>query len=200
MMSLKAVPIALLLAIGLFYSHPALAHDAFGNGKSVWTGALHLLTSPLAVAALVGLVLALFGVQERMSVVAAGCAAAASALAGAVPTQIPVFAVPAAVVVLGLSAAAGLKPSKTATVLLSLLAGMAAGAASDLDNPSWQGVIGIAGVMLIVTISALAAFEDLSRLTWLQNILPIGRRILGSWVAAIGLLLGALAIRSGSGF
>ena len=35
---------ALLLVVGLFYSHPALAHDAFGNGKSVWTGALHLLT------------------------------------------------------------------------------------------------------------------------------------------------------------
>ena len=196
----KAVPTGLLLAIGLLFSHPALAHDAFGNGKSVWTGALHLLTSPLAIAALAGLVLALFGVQERMSVVAAGCAAAASAMAGAVPTQIPAFAIPASVVVLGLSAAAGLKPSKTGTVLLSLLAGMAAGAASDLDNPSWQGVIGIAGVMLIVTISALAAFEDLSRLAWLKNLLPIGRRILGSWVAAMGLLLGALAIRSNGGF
>lgn len=190
----------LFLTVGLLYSYPALAHDAFGNGKSVWTGALHLLTSPLAVAALAGLVLALFGVQERMSLVAAGCAAAASALAGAMPAQIPAFAVPAAVVVLGLSAAAGLKPSKTGTVLLSLLAGMAAGAASDLDNPSWQGVIGIAGVMLIVTIGALAAFEDLIRLTWLQNLLPVGRRILGSWVAAMGLLLGALAIRSGGGF
>lgn len=192
-----AVP---LLAIGLLYSHPALAHDAFGNAKSVWTGALHLLTSPLAVAALVGLVLALFGVAERMSLVAAGCAAVASALAGAVPAHIPAFVVPAAVVILGLSAAAGLKPSKPAAVLLSLLAGLAAGAASDLDNPSWQGVIGIAGVVLFVTISALAAFEDLVRLTWLQQALPIGRRILGSWVAAIGLLLGALAIRSGGGF
>ena len=190
----------LFLIVGLLYSYPALAHDAFGDSKSVWTGALHLLTSPLAVAALIGLVLALFGVQERMSVIAAGCAAAASALAGAVPAQIPAFAVPAAVVVLGLSAAAGLKPSKTSTVLLSLLAGMAAGAASDLDNPSWQGVIGIAGVMLIVTIGALAAFEDLIRLAWLQNLMPVGRRILGSWVAAMGLLLGALAIRSSGGF
>ncbi len=191
---------ALLLAIGLFYSHPALAHDAFGNGKSVWTGALHLLTSPLAVAAMVGLVLALLGVAERMSLVAAGCAAVASALAGAVPTHIPAFVVPATVVILGLSAAVGLKPSKPGTVLLSLLAGLAAGTASDLDNPSWQGVIGIAGVMLFVTISALAAFEDLVKVKWLQQALPIGRRILGSWVAAMGLLLGALAIRSAGGF
>jgi hypothetical protein len=81
-----------------------------------------------------------------------------------------------------------------------LLAGLAAGAASDLDNPSWQGVIGIAGVMLFVTISAPAALDDMARLAWLKNILPIARRILGSWVAAIGLLLGALAIRSGGGF
>jgi hypothetical protein len=191
---------ALLVATGLFCSSPAWAHDAFGNGKSVWTGALHLLTSPLAVAAMVGLVLALFGVQERMSLVAAVCAAATSALAAAVPAQIPAFAVPAVVVVLGLSAAAGLKPSKPVAVLLSLLAGLAAGAASDLDNPSWQGVIGIAGVMLFVTISALAALEDLARVAWLKNILPIARRILGSWVSAIGLLLGALAIRSGGGF
>ena len=191
---------ALLIAVGLVYSQAALAHDAFGNGKSVWTGALHLLTAPLAVAAMVGLVLALFGLQERMSLVAAVCAAGASALAAAVPAQIPAFAVPAAVVVLGLSAAAGLKPSKPGVVLLSLLAGLAAGAASDLDTPSWQGVIGIAGVMLFVTICALAALDDLARLTWLQNVLPIGRRVLGSWVAAIGLLLGALAIRSGGGF
>ena len=190
---------ALLVAIGLLCSSPAWAHDAFGNGKSVWTGALHVLTSPLAVAAMVGLVLALSGVQERMSLVAAVCAAATSALAAAVPTQIPAFVVPAAVVVLGLSAAAGLKPSKAGTVLLSLLAGLA-GRASDLDTPSWQGVIGVAGVMLFVTISALAALDDLVRLAWLKNILPIGRRILGSWVAAIGLLLGALAIRSGGGF
>ena len=190
----------LLVANGLFYSNAALAHDAFGNDKSVWTGALHLLTSPLAVAAMVGLVLALFGVHERMSLVAAVCAAATSALAAAVPTQIPAFAVPAAVVVLGLSATAGLKPSRLGTVLLSLLAGLAAGTASDLDNPSWQGVIGIAGVMLFVTISALAALDDMTRLPSLTNVLPIARRILGSWVAAIGLLLGALAIRTGGGF
>ena len=196
----KQASTALLIATGLFCNGPVWAHDAFGNGKSVWTGALHLLTSPLAVAAMVGLVLALFGVQERMSLVAAGCAAVTSALAAAAPAQIPAFAVPAAVVVLGLSAAAGWKPSRLGAVLLSLLAGLAAGAASDLDNPSWQGVIGIAGVMLFVTISALAALEDLARLAWLKNVLPIARRILGSWVAAIGLLLGALTIRSGGGF
>ncbi len=161
---------------------------------------MHLLTSPLAVAATAGLVLALLGIQERMSLVAAVCAAATSALAAAVPTQIPAFAVPAAVVVLGLIAAAGLQPSRPGTVLLSSLAGLAAGTASDLDTPSWQGVIGVAGVMLFVTVSALAALDDLARLAWLKNVLPIARRILGSWVAAIGLLLGALAIRSGGGF
>ena len=190
---------ALLLATGLLGSTPVWAHSAFGNANSVWSGALHLLTSPLAVAALVGLVMALFGVQERLSLVAAGCAAALSALAAAVPVQIPAFVVPAAVVILGVSAAAGLKPSMLGTVLLSLLAGLAAGVASDLDTPSWQGVIGIAGVMLFVIISALAALDDLSRLAWLKNILPVARRVLGSWVAAIGLLLGALAIRSGGG-
>ena len=191
---------ALLVATALLCCSPAWAHDAFGNGKSVWTGALHLLTSPLAVAATAGLVLALLGIQERMSLVAAVCAAATSALAAAVPTQIPAFAVPAAVVVLGLIAAAGLQPSRPGTVLLSSLAGLAAGTASDLDTPSWQGVIGVAGVMLFVTVSALAALDDLARLAWLKNVLPIARRILGSWVAAIGLLLGALAIRSGGGF
>ena len=193
----KHIPTALLLAIGVLGANPVWAHDAFGNGKSVWAGALHLLTSPLAVAAMVGLVLALFGVQEKLSLLAAGCAAVASALAAAVPALTPAFAVPAAVVVLGLSAAAGLKPSTLGTVLLSLLAGFAAGAGSELDNPSWQGVIGIAGVMLFVTISALAALDDLATLAKLKNILPIGRQIMGSWVADIGLLLGALAIFSG---
>ncbi|MES2944946.1 MAG: hypothetical protein V4772_18935 [Pseudomonadota bacterium] len=193
-----------LLAISLFCCSPAWAHDAFGNGKSVLTGALHLLTSPLSIAALLGLILALVGIPERLSFIAGGLAAAASAAAAAAPAfsaNLAASTAPAAVVVIGLTSVFAIKPSATGVIVLSLLAGTAAGQAADLDTPSWQGVIGVAGVMLFITISALAASEDLSRLVqskppWLKAALPIARRVVGSWLAAIGLLLAALALHA----
>lgn len=193
-----------LLALGLACCSPAWAHDAFGNGKSVLAGALHLLTSPLAIAALLGLVLALLGIPERLSFVAGGLAAAASAAAAAAPAfsvHLGAASAAAAVVVIGLCSVFAIKPSVLGVVLLSLLAGAAAGQAADLDSVSWQAVIGVAGAMLFITISALAASEDIAalvqrRLPWLKTALPVARRIVGSWIAAMGLLLAALALHS----
>lgn len=191
-----------LLALGFLCASPVWAHGGDGGGKPALSGVMHLLTSPLSLAALIGLCVALAGLPERLSLIAGVCAAAASAAAAALPAfaaPLAPSAAPAAVVVIGLTSVLALKPSATGAVLLSLLAGMAAGHAADLDTPHWQGIAGIAGVVLFIVLSVLGGSEDLARMLktkmlWLKNALPIARRVVGSWLAAIGLLLTALAL------
>ena len=195
-----------LLTIGWFCAGPVWAHGAFGTTRPLLAGVLHLLTSPLSIAAVLGLIVALAGVPERTALIAGACAAAASAAAAAAPAFdafLPAYIAPAAVVVVGLTSVLAVKPSTAGAVLLSLLAGVAAGQAADFDPPNWEGVAGIAGVVLFVVLSALGGSEDLAKLlktklTWLNTALPIARRVLGSWLAAIGLLLTALALQGKS--
>ena len=108
--------------------------------------------------------------------------------------HIPPVAAPAAVVVIGLSAVAGLKPSTGFAWILAVFAGLAAGLAADLEQPRWQDLAGMAVTVLIATFWLLAVSDNMNRSSQLQSVLPIARRVLGSWVAAIALLLGALAV------
>lgn len=194
-MSLKHWTAALALAgTALFGCSSAWAHGVFGSETSIWTASYHLLTSPLSLAALIGLALVLFGIREPASFIAAALASAAAVLATLWLVHIPPVAAPAAVVVIGLSAVAAWKPSNGFAFGLAALAGLAAGSAADLDQARWQDLVGMAVTVLIATFWLLAAAENLNQSVRLQNILPIARRVLGSWVAAIALLLGALAV------
>jgi hypothetical protein len=69
----------LLGCAGLLLANPAWAHGV--DASPLWGGALHVLTSPLALAALLGLVAALFGIEEQLcfSVAAITAVTAASA-------------------------------------------------------------------------------------------------------------------------
>ena len=188
-----------LLVAGLACCGPVWAHGGLGDAKSIWGGAQHFFTSPLSLAALLGLAAAFFGTSERVffpSVVLAGvCAGGAAALAG----WLPAGAAPAAIVAVGLAAVAGWTPPRTAALTLAVLGGTAAGLAADLDARSWQGSIGVAAAMMLPLFAALAASEDLIKLPRLAAILPIARRVFGSWVAAMGLLMTALAFHVGRG-
>jgi hypothetical protein len=185
-----------MTAVVLLFCGPASAHDVFGNSRSMLTGALHVVTSPLALAAMGGLIAALMGIGEAWSLGCAGVAGVSAAATAALPGHFAPFVAPAAVVVVGLSASAGLHPKNVVAAMLALFAGAATGIAADLDAPSAEGVIGVAGTVLFIVGGAVAGLEDLSRLPRLSRVLPIGRRVLGSWVAAIGLLLGALAVKT----
>ncbi len=194
-MSLKHWNAALALTgTALFGSSSAWAHGVFGSETSIWTASYHLLTSPLSLAALIGLALVLFGIREPASFIAATLASAAAVLATLWLVHIPPVAAPAAVVVIGLSAVAAWKPSTGFAFVLAALAGLAAGSAADLDQARWQDLVGMAVTVLIATFWLLATAENLNQSVRLQNILPIARRVLGSWVAAIAFLLGALAV------
>ena len=187
------------LVIGLACCGPVWAHGGLGDAKSIWGGAQHFFTSPLSLAALLGLAAAFFGTSERVFfpsiVLAGGCAGGAAALAGSLPAA----AAPAALVAVGLAAVAGWTPSRTAALALAVLGGTAAGLAADLDARSWQGSIGVAAAMMLPLFAALAASEDLIKLPRLAAIFPIARRVLGSWVAAMGLLMTALAFHVSRG-
>ena len=172
----------------------AWAHGLSGSSTSIWTAAHHLFTSPLSLAALIGLALVLFGIREPTSFIAAALAAAAAVAATLWLPHIPPVAAPAAVVVIGLSAVAGLNPSTGFSLILAVLAGLAAGSAADLEQPRWQDLAGMAVTVLIATFWMLAVSDNLNRSGQLQAVLPIARRVLGSWVAAIAMLLGALAV------
>jgi hypothetical protein len=188
----------MLMVSTLFAAAPAWAHGGLGDGQSIWSGALHLLTSPLSVAALVGLTAALFGCREKIllavALVSGVAAGVAAALGPHIPANVAAWAGPAAVVVVGLVAVAALLLPDVAALALSLLAGLAAGLASGLDAPGWQGVIGVAGSATFLLGCALSASHDLLALRRIASVLPVARRVLGAWVAAIGLLTGALAI------
>ena len=194
-MSLKHWTATLALAgTALFSSSSAWAHGVFGLETSVWTASYHLLTSPLSLAALIGLALVLFGIREPASFIAAALASAAAVLATLWLVHIPPVAAPAAVVVIGLSAVAAWKPSTGSAFVLAALGGLAAGSAAELEQPRWQDLAGMAVTVLIATFWLLATAENLNQSGRLRSVLPIARRVLGSWVAAIALLLGALAV------
>ena len=192
----KPIVSALLAGAALSSSASAWAHGNFGADTSIWTATAHLFTSPLSLAALIGLALVLFGIREPLSVLAAALAATAAVLATLLSAHIPAVVAPAAVVVIGLSAVAGWRPSSAFSLLLALLAGLAAGSAADLEQPRWQELTGMAVTVMVSAFWLLALSDNLNRSGRFQTLIPLARRVLGSWVAAIALLLGALALVS----
>ena len=195
-MSRKSFVTALLAGAALLNCASASAHGNFGAETSIWSASAHLLTSPLSLAALIGLALVIFSTRESVLVLAAALAATASVLASAFSAHIPDVVAPAAVVILGLSAVFAWRPSTAFSLLLAVLAGLAAGFAADMEQPRWQELTGMAATVMIFTFWLLAVSNNLNlnHNARLKTLLPIARRIVGSWVAAVAFLLGALAL------
>jgi hypothetical protein len=185
-MNLRALSILALL----FVVTPAHAHNVFGlNAAPFWLGALHLLVAPLGIAAIVALAAAVpFSSGETIIGAAAAAGAAAFATALWVPANIAV-AGPIGIIVAGICAAFGIEPSRWLGILLGVLTGFAAGAAAQLDVPAISASLGVAVAMTSVSLWGMEAFIHTKRLV------PLARRVIGAWMAAIALLLGALAIR-----
>jgi hypothetical protein len=186
-----------LAALALACSTPALAHGAFGSSKPLVSGALHLLTSPLSLVALAGAIAALCGLQGRWLVVASAVVAVGVAAGCIWGGRLPLYTPSAAIVVVGLLAVSGIRISNGLALPIALLAGLSAGIAASLDEVITPAVIGASLPAFVITAYALASYADFSHLPKVQSIGPIARRVLGAWVAAIGLLLFALELRGG---
>ena len=102
---------------------------------------------------------------------------------------------PAGAILVGLVAAAGLKPVPWGLAALALATGLAASASAQLDDPTWPAALGAGTVVFIAIAAGLAAFEAVPNSATIQSAVVIARRITGAWVAAIGALLGALAVK-----
>jgi len=132
--------------------------------------------------------------EKRVPAIVIGAAVSAglsSLLAGSGPA----FVAPIVTALVGLTAVAALKPSNTAAILIAVACGFASGLAADLDPPSIARAAGVSIAQAGLLSSALYTLPELDKVQKLQTVLPIARRVVGSWVAAMGLLMAALAIQ-----
>ena len=99
-----------------------------------------------------------------------------------------------------MAAAAGLGRQERGALALpfALLAGFAVGLATEFDAYSLTTVLGMAIAVGFLIGAALSVLGAVSGTTATRRWVTLGLRVLGSWAAAIGLLLGALAWRLGS--
>jgi len=185
---------AIAISLALFGCMPAWAHGALGGGEGILSGLTHFSTSPVSLASLVGLLASVYVVHEDkvagLVIPAAISAGIASFLAGVCPA----YLAPLATATLGLVAVFGLRVTNTASILLALVAGFAGGVAADLDPPSLARAVGVAIAQAALLGGALYALPELDRIKRMRKVLPIARRVLGSWVTAIGLLMAVLGL------
>lgn len=177
---------------------PALAHGGFDEDKSLLTGVVHILVSPLSIAALIALVAGCNRIKDPFSVVLGTMAGLAGGLATSAASSFPYWFSYAGVVVLGLCAVAGFKPGRWVAAALALGAGLTAGHASGIESPALPSVVGaglILGFLAAAGLSGLQALDESTAAPRIRSALPLARRVLGAWAMAIALLTGALAIK-----
>ncbi len=195
-MRLRSLRALALLAAGLVLCGPTLAHDAFGGGKPLLSGATHLLTSPLSLAAMVGLIASAADARDPWPIMAGGIAGTMAVVGGIFSQTLPQWTGAAGVIVVGVAAAVGTKTVPMGTVALSFVSGLAAGTAAKLDNPALPAALGTGGVLFILTAAGLVAIGGLPDNAKIGFAVSIARRIAGAWVVAIGTLLSALALKT----
>ena len=185
--------IFLAVAIGAS-SVPAWAHGELGGGLGMLSGVTHFLTSPLALAACIGLVVAVFVVDEKRVPVLVITSALAASLGAISVDYATTYLAAVLVVLIGLTGVFAWSLSSTAAVLLALVAGFTSGLASELEPPTLARALGVAATQAALLAGALYTVPALDRVVQLKALTPIARRVLASWVAAIGMLMAALAI------
>ncbi|HEY6898384.1 MAG TPA: hypothetical protein VI279_14080 [Rhodocyclaceae bacterium] len=194
-MSRNARAFAVVLLAASCVSGPAHAHSQFAGFIPFWSGVLHFLVSPLAVAAVLGLVASLAASREE-SMLWSACIAGMLAMVGArLGLGSIALLAPAGAVLAGLAAASGWALNWWLAILLAAVAGASAGSATALDVPNWPTAMGVAFAVTYIGLSGIAYLWAIEAKPRLKIPFGIGRRIVGAWVAAIGLLLGTLALK-----
>lgn len=173
---------------------PAWAHGELGGGLGMLSGVTHFLTSPLALAAWIGLVVAVFVVDEKRVPVLVITSALAASLGAFSVDYAATYLAAVLVVLIGLNGVFAWSLSSTAAVLLALVAGFTSGLASELEPPTLARALGVAATQAALLAGALYTVPALDRVVQLKAMTPIARRVLASWVTAIGMLMAALAI------
>lgn len=166
---------------------PAYAHATFGQIDGFWSGAAHVVISPVAVAILIGLTCRIATQAPRSAFMCIAAVIASSGMTAAFFNDAVIGPVAAALI--GGLAALAPRHHKYESVPLGVLAGAAVGASVQLDSVGWLACLGVSAAAGWI---ALFAFEGLVRLEPMSS---VPRRVIGSWAAALGVLLVALAVR-----
>jgi hydrogenase/urease accessory protein HupE len=181
-------------------AQPALAHVAIEGADDFTAGLLHPFFVLSHMLVIVGLGL-LLGQQDFTRVRLALAAFVAALLAGfAAAAIVPGAAVPVDGVLLATAVSVGLLVALARGLPPIVTAGLAlvVGAAVGFDSfpeagPVWSRLAGVTGTALsvcILLVNVLAAVGYLTR-DWQR----IGVRVVGSWIGACALMVGALAMR-----
>ena len=185
----------ILAAVAILGSTAAWAHGELGGGAGILSGLAHFVSSPISLACLVGMVVVVYVVEEDRVPAIVISAAVSAGLSSFLAASGPAYVAPIVTALVGLTAVAALKPSNTAAILIAIVCGFASGLAADLDPPTIARALGVSIAQAGLLGSALYTLPELGRARKLHAVLPIARRVIGSWVAAIGLLMAALAIQ-----
>ena len=184
------LPATLALAPGA-----AAAHDAFGDMGPFYANLLHPVADPAQSVVLAGA--AVFLARQPVETVRpayaalafGGSAAASAAVAGLTPGLSPLAAAVLACL-LGGGAIVTLKPPGWAATLLAGAAGVAAGLALTAGMGVRDAALGLLGGALGVGLAPLLLWGlmDLA----VRKIGPVACAVIGSWVAAVGVMTAAL--------
>jgi urease accessory protein len=177
---------------------PAMAHDAFGDLGPFYASLLHPLADPLQAALVIGTAAFLAGrplafVRVALPVFVVAAALSHFLLGWAMELLPPPLLPAGAAVAAGLAATLPERAARRAAAGLALVAATGALAGLAPDRPpagaSLQPVLGtILGLALIATL-AWGTLDAARRL-----VSPLAPPVVGSWVAAVGLLSGAFVL------
>lgn len=161
-------------------------------------GATFMAQSALALGAAVATVLAVAVGGTRRALAAAIAFAVAAAVSAWLPQPLADgVLVPAVVLALGLTIAAGVRLRGALALAALVPGGVAAGIAGSLQTATWEETL---GGLLVLFIPVLAGFLASVRIVVpvrVQRGVTTARRAAGAWIAAIGILVLALWLRRG---
>ena len=177
------------VSAALMGATPVEAHALFGSGTQLLDGVLNLLRAPLAIVGCVGFAAAIAYSSNDRVLRMVGIAMLATCGCCFFQPLWRTMAAPVGCVASGLLAASGIQPPKLLGYVLALIAGTSVGMAVELGPQSLLTALGTGAALVAVTLWAIQCLE------WLP-VGPLARRIVGAWMAAIALLLGALALRA----
>ena len=191
---------------GLFFTTPANAHGAMAGGGGFYSGAAHpfMAWEHLLLLLAIGVLLGRGPKQNaRLPLLCLATSLVAGLAAGAAGlglSLLPGFILGVGILS-GLLLASGMIPSVAATTFLTVTAGIAIGldtdvpvltAASNLD--AYTTYIGVIVAVSLIVLNSMALSLTVRRASW-----TIGLQILGSWIAAISLMVLTLKLSNLTG-
>lgn len=159
-------------------------------------GARVLAQSALALAVAIAVVLLVAARPARRLLLGALLYGLAAATIVTVAHPVPADSIAASVLlVCGVLIAAAVRPAEWGTWTAIVAGGLASGLAGKMQTASHGEATG-AALALFVVVLAGGALMRIAQPVWLHRAAAVARRTAGAWLAAIGVLMLALSLRS----